>query len=180
MSQENDSVQVNAMRGVLHFFSETGTEGGDWAFQDSRYIQKNVPKGFCKKCYKVLQKQSGAVQATHVYPVTEEMLGGGDLPEQQDCPDGAHEEEIGDAWSYEGLHILKDGDFLQIFSPDDLSCVVWQGVISLIHYGSFTEHALGCWIHADQRGTPRETWAEWFFKEYPAKLISVPWVSDEE
>lgn len=173
MVQVVHSAGAGALSGVLHFFFETGTEGGDWAFQESRYIQKNVPKGFCKKCYKVLQKQEGAIQMTHVYPVTEETIRTGKLPEIPECADDAHEEEVGDAWSYEGLHILKDGDFLQIFSPDDPSRVIWQGVISLIQYDSFTEHAFGCWIHADQQGTPRETWAEWSFKGYPAKLIPV-------
>jgi hypothetical protein len=27
-----------AIEGVLQLFSETGTEGGDWALQDKRYI----------------------------------------------------------------------------------------------------------------------------------------------
>ena len=30
--------QVSALRGVCHLYSETGTEGGYWAFQDERYI----------------------------------------------------------------------------------------------------------------------------------------------
>jgi hypothetical protein len=29
------------------------------------------------------------------------------------------------------------------------------------------------WIHADQIGMNRETWAEYFMKNYPARLISV-------
>lgn len=176
MDKEDNSPQfVVTLSGVLHFFSETGTEGGDWAFQDSRHIQKNVPKGFCKKCGKFLQKQEGPIQVTRVYPVDEEMLHTGELLERQDCADDAHEEEIGDAWSYEGLHILKDRDFLRIFSPDNSFDVVWEGLISLTQYESFTEHASGLWIHADQNGVPRETWAEWFFKGYPAKLTLFFW-----
>lgn len=177
MSEESNSVQVSALSGVLHFFSETGTEGGDWAFQDSRYIQKDVHRGYCKKCGMILARQEGAIQAKRVTVITEEIrkefLRTGKLPEQADCPDSAHEEEVGDAWSYEGLHILKDRDSLQIFAPDDPSRVVWQGVISLIQYDSFVEQVFGYWIHADQRGVPRETWAEWFFKGYQAKLIPV-------
>ncbi len=29
---------MNVLKGVCCFHSETGTEGGDWAFQDARYI----------------------------------------------------------------------------------------------------------------------------------------------
>ena len=38
------------LKGFCHFFSETGTEGGDWTFQDEKFIQKNVKRGYCKKC----------------------------------------------------------------------------------------------------------------------------------
>lgn len=181
MNQEDSSVQVNALSGVLHLFAETGTEGGSWAFQDERYIRKNVAMGFCKKCGKWLARQEGRLQVGRVTKITaeiwQEYLRTGKFPEEVDCPNDAHEEEISDSWSYEGLHSLRDGDFLQIFSPDDQSRVVWQGVISLIQYDSFTEHAFGHWIHSDQQGVPREMWAEWFLKGYPAKLIPAPRVS---
>lgn len=177
MSQENGSVWAGALSGVLHFFFETGTEGGDWAFQESRYIQKNVARGYCKKCGHWLAPQEGALQVGRVTVITEEvrqeLLRTGKLPEQPDCADGTHEEEVGEAWDYKGLHILGDGDCLRILSPDNSARVVWEGMISLIQYDSFTQHASGLWIHADQQGVPRETWAEWSFKGYPAKLIPV-------
>lgn len=74
------------------------------------------------------------------------------------------------SWSYEGLHILHDGDRLAIYHPDD-SSIVWSGVINLKQHGLFTEHASRMWIHADQIGIERDVWAEYFLKEYPAKLI---------
>jgi len=33
----------NSLEGILHLFSETGTEGGHWAFQDKRFITKIPP-----------------------------------------------------------------------------------------------------------------------------------------
>lgn len=106
------------LKGVCYFYSETGTEGGYWAFQDNKYIS---PQG----------------------------------------------------WSYKGLHILKNGDQLTIFSPDNPTQVVWSGTISLYQLPLFTEDAFGLWIHADQEGVARKIWSTYFFKEYPAELIPI-------
>ena len=105
------------LKGVCHLHSETGKEGGYWAFQDSRHISA----------------------------------------------DGRH-------WSYNGLHVLKDGDRLTIFDKENPKQIVWSGEISLIQHPLFSQHAFGMWIHADQKGIEREKWATWFFKEYPAEL----------
>ncbi len=106
----------SALRGLCHFHSETGTEGGYWAFQDSQYIS-----------------------------------------------DGS--------WSYKGLHLLEDGDYLTIYDKRDLHRMVWSGVIKLTQYASFTQEVFGCWIHADQDGVDRQTWGQWFLEEYPAILV---------
>jgi len=114
-----DNTLEETLEGVLFFHSETGTEGGYWAFQDSRHIQEN-----------------------------------------------------GASWSYEGLHILENGDHLTIYHPDE-GKEVWSGVINLKQYPLFTEDASGLWIHEEQIGIGRDVWAEYFFQEYPAKLIPV-------
>lgn len=75
-----------------------------------------------------------------------------------------------EAWSYEGLHILKDGDKLTIFDKEDSKKTLWSGTIQLKHYPQFTEDASGWWIHSDQEGLERAQWAIWFFKEFPARL----------
>ncbi len=75
-------------------------------------------------------------------------------------------------YSYEGLHILKDGDQLTVYNPKDKTKVVWSGTISLKRYPVFTQSVFNQWIHSDQQGVSREQWAEWFIKAYPAKLIS--------
>jgi hypothetical protein len=115
--------QKEELRGLVYFYSETGTEGGSWAFQDSRFI----------------------------------------FPPTQEFPEGQ--------WSYEGLHILEDGDYLTIYSKDNPAEIVWSGKISLRKHPSFAKSVFGLWIHADQKGVDRKTWARWFVEEYPAKLI---------
>lgn len=156
------------LKGVCCFHSETGTEGGHWAFQDSRYIRKNVPMPYCKKCGKYLDPHTSKTLRAVKAVLVQEIQKGKGPPE---CPDGDHERAIGDSWSYKGLHILEDGDLLTIFSPEDPRQVVWSGTISLRWHRLFSEHASGLWIHADQEGIDRKTWATYFFKEYPAALI---------
>lgn len=109
--------------GFLHFWSETGTEGGHWAFQDKKFIS----------------------------------------PPSENWPY--------ESWSYEGLHILQNGDILIIYSKETPTDIIWTGVIKLRTYPLFTESTAGMWIHADQEGVCRHTWTKWFLEEYPAKLI---------
>lgn len=86
----NNNSLDNVLEGILHLFAETGTEGEEfWAFQDSRYIQKNVPRGYCKNCG------------------------------SSSCGNPKHQEEIGDLWNYKGLHTLKEGDHLIIYNKDN-------------------------------------------------------------
>lgn len=159
------------LKGVCTFHSETGTEGGYWAFQDGQFITKNVLQSYCRKCGKCFDlQQNENLQVVKVLPLTEEVLAGKEPPE---CPEGQHEREIGDSWSYEGLHILENGDQLTIFSPDNPAQIVWFGTISLRQHPLFTEDVFGRWIHADQESIDRETWATYFLKEYPAELIPI-------
>lgn len=74
-------------------------------------------------------------------------------------------------WSYEGLHILENGDLLTIFMPDDPAQIVWEGEIDLEEFSVFTKSAYGLWIHSDQKGVNRNRWAMWFFKQNHAKLV---------
>ena len=103
------------LKGRCYFFSETGTEGGYWAFQE----------------------------------------------------DGC------DPRSYDGLHILENGDRLTVFNPRNRKQKIWSGVISLKEYSPFAQAVFWHWIHADQKGIRREKWAQFFFKEYPAELIPI-------
>lgn len=124
------------LTGVCFFHSETGTEGGYWAFQENKFMNLAPPnRHFCETC--------GRVWDT----------------------DGV--------WAYDGLHILHNGDYLKIFNPEDPTNVVWEGEINLIQHPLFTEHVQDLWIHADQAGIDRETWAEYFLKEYPGELKTI-------
>ncbi len=160
------------LRGVLHLFSETGTEGGYWAFQDERFITPNTTRFACKKCGAYWDKADRPAG-----PVCDEP----DTPKTSSfghpyCAPGTHEFELvcPEDWSYDGLHVLEDGDTLTIYSKADPSVVVWSGTIRLRQHPLFTEDAGGLWIHADQEGISRAQWAEWFFQGYPAVLVPGP------
>ena len=70
--------------------------------------------------------------------------------------------------SYEGLHILKDGDKLKIQHPIE-DRLVWNGIIELQPL-QFTEHINGMRIKADQKKISREEWSTYLFKNFPALL----------
>lgn len=171
---ENNHSLENVLKGILFLHSETGTEGGYWAFQDSRYIQENVPKGYCNNCGIYMKEQSEPLKVKCVTILDEEVMQEyertGKIKEKPNCANNNHEELIGDAWDYEGLHILQDGDHLTIYHPNN-NKEVWSGVINLKQHKLFSEDASGMWIHADQIGIERDVWAEYFFKNYSAKLI---------
>ena len=157
------------LTGFCYFHSETGTEGGFWAFQDEKFIKHNVPRGYCKKCGKWLKSDPNAtIQPVRIQPLKEVLEG----TERPFCKDGEHVEEISDEWSYEGMHILKTGDYLTIFSKENPEEIVWAGKIKLNEYPLFTEDAQGLWIHHDQKDVDRTIWSNWFFKGLPAKLIT--------
>ena len=123
--------KTEVLRGRLYFYSETGTEGGHWAFQNEEFI------------------------------TTIEM--------EPSMPGAVSEEEV-EIYLYEGMHILENGDRLKIFDKNDPEEIVWEGEVSLKCYRTFTESAFGFWIHADQKGVPKEIWAKWFMEEYPAEF----------
>lgn len=114
------------LHGHCYFWSETGTEGGHWAFEDERFHWPSLG----------LNPGSST-------------LG-----------------------SYGGLHVLRDGDYLEIYDPDNPELIVWKGHILLRQHPLFTEDAYGLWIHTDQEGELREEWSIYFIKGYPAKLIT--------
>lgn len=165
---------TDSLEGILHLYSETGTEGGHWAFQDSLYVRKNVNKGYCTNCGIGMQ-DGGPIKVQRVVTLDEktlqELSSTGKLSKPNYCSDDKHVEEIGDAWDYKGLHILKDGDQLTIYNRDDKEKIEWSGIISLKQHPLFTEDAFGWWIHADQNGIEREVWAEYFLNRHPARLI---------
>lgn len=257
------------LEGILHFYSETGTEGGHWAFQDKHFITKispsfgvfanqtvwdlnkperrgktlNKAEVFLKdewlpfpdpmtedpdyiasslfqgekrsdhEADKRLMERYGfgikyaadrmderygkgnwhlEDQSTAVAPDGTRVIYGGTPSTEPQRPYGVPhngltrvtvkwDDDIVElkrlsntllvtSWSYEGLHILQNGDQLTIYHPDNNN-EMWLGIINLKQHDLFTQHASGLWIHADQKGIDREVWAKYFFEKYPAKLV---------
>lgn len=184
---ENDATATgpkrpDALEGELDFYSDQGTRGGYWAFWDKRFISPNTTRFVCRKCYLYWDKEQepdGPSGGTRLYHVNE----GDSLTEAESrleaavaCPAGQHDFELAskENRSYEGLHILANGDKLTIYEKERPASVVWSGTIRLRPYPRYTEKVFDCWIHADQEGIPRETWARWFFDENPARLAPTP------
>lgn len=197
---------MTTFKGVLTFHSETGTEGGYWAFQDEKFMgieNKTRVCTRCGRCWSAGEPQEPKPFFTYWLhdPRPNYLDGYHYYDEPQDLPLARDESETFNIrwtkrtndlalecyrkghegwkpmypdgmWSYEGLHVLQDGDQLTIFDKDDPKKVVWDGKISLRQFGLFTEDAQGMWIHAEQKGIDRETWSNWFFKEYPARLTT--------
>lgn len=179
------------LRGILFFWSETGTEGGYWAFQDERFITPNTTVFGCTKCFKYWDKEkhpdgppanpAEPIHVTKVVPLDKVFDDLSSEPDHDiqlppDCQPEEHDfQPIGEErWSYDGLCVLKDGDYLTIFSKDNGTDIIWSGYIQLKPLPLFTETAFGMWIHADQEGLDREIWARWFMESYPAELILGP------
>lgn len=167
MDEQTPVNSANALEGALEFYSETGTEGGYWAFQDKKFITPNTTLFTCKKCGLMWDKEKDS--SDHLKNAT----GKASFKTNVFCPPEEHEFNLScpNFHSYEGLHVLKNGDHLTIYCEEDPERVLWSGVISLKQHPLFTQDAFGFWIHADQEGMDREAWATYFFKNYPAKLI---------
>jgi hypothetical protein len=210
-------------KGILTFHSETGTEGGYWAFQDAQFIGLggHEEEFSCTRCGRIWDKKRDTEEPKPDFTYWVEcdendrspeghryMSSYRGFPEWHDdlplAPPHDHPTESLNAtwtyeqnvrnreclehghqgwqpmypegvWSYEGLHVLKDGDHLVIRYPEDhpqAGHVAWEGDVDLQQHELFTEDADGMWIHADQRGEDRDTWSTMFFEEWPAELTS--------
>lgn len=193
-------------RGVLHFYSETGTEGGAWAFQDEKFIGLDAPSQFrCTRCGRVWDKDrdeqppppsftywrderteggkkySSGYYGSDVY-LPDGDLGPGELNQSftsssnetaRQCAEKGHAEWENmyphGMWSYEGLHILADGDELTVLDGDK---ELFSGVVKLpprqdpyadgayVAGGGLTAH----------RKPPVGTKEDWWFEERQATL----------
>ena len=163
------------LEGVLTIDDDTGTEGVVWAFMNSKFITENKTLYVCKKCYCLWNKEKEP-DCPNFKPLRKEnimILLNEELANLPVCPPNEHEFELNpkNLHSYEGLDTLGNGDHLTIYDPNDRDKVVWSGEINLRIYDPFTEAVFGHYIVADQIGIERETWAEYFFNEYPARLV---------
>ena len=163
----------NSLEGKLHLFSETGTEGGDWVFQDLDYIFLNTTIYSCKKCglYRVKEPTS------HTLPLFKKPKYSYAPPlfkKSKYCSAEDHQFELSPKEHYDprGRHLLENGDKLTIYHPENKE-EVWSGVIDLKFCDSSSNQAFGWWIHTNQKGIDKDLWAEYFLNNYPAELISL-------
>jgi hypothetical protein len=78
---------------------------------------------------------------------------------------------------YEGLHILKNNDYLTVYNED--GSIKWRGVIDLEFKTGFEHFAhnpscgqqtvFGYWVHGNQKGMKIKDWAAMFFNNPPLK-----------
>lgn len=148
------------LKGICNFYFDQGYDGCE-AFQDSQFVAKDVPHGYCKKCGMWMTGTIGRNGGTHalsIYTLDDSHVS----TQNPDCPEGAHEEEIRDVWQMAGFHVLKNGDKLEVYSRNNPEELVWSGIV---------DFANDCDGHRYQKGLDKRLWARWFFNEYPATLI---------
>ena len=173
--------------GHLVFDSETGSEGGWWAFQDQRFTGLPDATQRCQHCGVFPDTgDGGLLRAVRSVPLGD--LGPGPdfaMPPTCDQEDPLRPHAFGLAHpagvsSYYGLHDLRNGDRLTINDRDDPTRVIWSGLIRLGRTSNFTQSIGGLWIHNRQRGVDQEVWLDWFIGEFPAQLVPVSGDSQEK
>lgn len=71
-------------------------------------------------------------------------------------------------WSYEGLHVIKTGDYLKIYDKADSTKVLWDGNVEFIDMGLDWDIG-GLRVHQDVVGYDCEEWLKMFIHQYPAE-----------
>lgn len=177
------NVQPVTLRGVCHFFSETGTEGGWWAFQDERFM--GIRADHVKRCAKCDLQWNAETEPNgprlidlRRYSKRDRGYLRATAIRQRAChKKDAHEWILAypdGHWTYEGLHVLHDGDILTIYDKANPRVREWHGVIALEPLPFFAAHIHGLRLRVDQKGIERERWAKFFFEKYPAELTLGP------
>ena len=82
---------------------------------------------------------------------------------------------------YEGLELLKPGDYLTVFDPADLDRILWEGEVDFDYKSNLTmipsnpQYSLqaidGYWVNGIQIDVDPKIWMMWFNGMYPAELI---------
>ncbi len=81
-----------------------------------------------------------------------------------------------DEVGWNGLNILKDGDYL--FIEDTHGGITWEGTIEFDYEirklarltGAMQQEVCGYWVHGLQKGVNPENWMAWFLQSRPAVL----------
>lgn len=153
---------TTTIEGHLEFHSETGTEGGYWAFFDPRF--EHGPEVDC-----------GAPDCPlKMHEILDEHGNGTD----RYGASGTGERVFGDRHaSYDGLITLQDGDRLEIRHLET-GDVVYVGPVKLQQqdpYGDHSRDLCGLAIHSVPELPPSitlEEWGDWFLQRWPATLTT--------
>lgn len=171
-------------RGVLNFHSETGTEGGYWTLQDENFITYEQSDWGLFAHHKVADPadiaRRGIVKVSRYKDgtVANSLKPGVVVDLEIEWADGttdirSSDNILSERWSYDGLIFLNNQDNLTVYDKIDPAKVVWQGLVKLVDHdeakvGPTLRHPFR--LHHDQMGVDQNQWANWFFKEYPARL----------
>jgi len=201
---------MTTYQGVLTFHSETGTEGGFWAFQDEKFMGLDAGQQFsCTRCHRVWDKnaqdeppapsftywqegyEKDGIRHLAGYHWSDVYLPDGKLHPTSEfdreftsannevarqCAEEGHlgwENMYPDGiWSYEGLHILDDGDELTVWDDSTPPVRIFQGTVKLPPrqdpYAKGAYVAGGGWTA--HRRPPEGTEEIWWFEEKRATL----------
>jgi hypothetical protein len=164
--------EAKPLKGVLFFLDEMGMDVGSWAFQDETFITPNTTYFSCTKCGLVWDKSKESEEA-----VLAKRAATGELSGRRRCSPTKHTFALTMPfhWSWDGAHIIKDGDILTIFDKDDSTKKVWSGNIKLKQYESVKcpPNTLTP-IISKQKDIKRARWISWFVNKHPAKLTPLP------
>ncbi len=174
--------------GKLDFHSETGTEGGYFALQDSAHITYQQPNYGVFKGHSVYDPQDifrrGKVDSSYREDGTAFEVGRiGDVSFLDILwNDGvtdiarASNTVLEERWGYKGLVLIGNGDRLTVFEKGIGSLALWSGEVLLeeqdpYEAGSFAPHGMAC-HHRPLNTAPADAdeWSSWFFESRWATL----------
>jgi hypothetical protein len=170
--------QQYAFTGQLNFMFEQGSEGGYWAINDHRSQRWSpVDDGLLRRMpVRASDGRSGVVLDFLAHGVPVSLPSNADHIEFETTEGTIARVPVAQVeqsrYDMSGLHILRTGDWLEVYSPD--GAIRWRGYVRLRHFPSFTESARGMWIHTAQRNVEREAWAAWFHAGLQARVVLAP------
>lgn len=83
----------------------------------------------------------------------------------------------GERWSYDDLHVLQDGDRLQI-TDTETNAVVFDGAVELdteackVEGQEWGQGVCGFYVHGVQVGVDPERWFGWFMHEPKGRYLA--------
>lgn len=159
--------KAKPLKGELFLLDEMGMDCGTWTFQDEAFITPNTTYFSCTKCGLVWDKSKELEE-----DILRKQTPSGPLALSY-CKPAEHTFTLlmPFLWSWEGTHVLADGDILTIFDKNNPSKKIWSDTIKLKNYKSIHYSSNRRWsIETKPKGIKRKHWTKWFVESYPAEL----------